>query len=223
MTVATDGSGERPRVPRRPFRLPRPRRPPGTRPNPDPARARAAHPTSTPGCCWCTFDGAAAGPGPRPPPGGRRQPLRPTARSSPTGAATTSRATAARSTSLPVDGSAGPTQLTDVAPGIDADPIWSPDGAQIAFRARDRRRRAPGHADGRRRLGRPAADRRTGYWTRTPAWSPDGARIAFKSDRPPAIGPVGEHVWIVDSSGGEATQLDDQGYTAPIEPAWGPR
>ena len=35
---------------------------------------------------------------------------------------------------LPVDGSAGPQQLTDVAPGTDADATWSPDGRRIAFR-----------------------------------------------------------------------------------------
>jgi Tol biopolymer transport system component len=123
---------------------------------------------------------------------------------------------------LPLDGSAAPTQITDVGPGIDADPIWSPDGSQLAFRREvgDGERRVmlmgTDGSDVRQLTDGPGLDQ-------DPAWSPDGARIAFKSDRPPAVGPVGEHVWIVDGTGGDPTQLDDQGATAPNEPAWGAR
>jgi TolB protein len=71
--------------------------------------------------------------------------------------------------SLPVDGSAGATQLTDG--GENADPVFSPDGTELAFR------RAVGEesriyvmaADGSDE--RPVTSR--GGFDQDPTWSPD--------------------------------------------------
>lgn len=83
---------------------------------------------------------------------------------------------------VPVDGSAAPTRLTDRPAGSDADPAWSPDGTTLAFRRRTPGRRGDVYlmkADGslvRRLVGGPANEEK-------PAWSPDGTRLLVVSDR----------------------------------------
>ena len=119
--------------------------------------------------------------------------------------------------SLPVDGSEGALQLTDA--GGNADPVFSPDGTQIAFR------RAAG---GQSRIYVMAADgsaeqpvtSRDGF-DQDPTWSPDGHWIAFKSNRPGDQ--PGEQVWVVDLSGDGLRQLGAADGVAVNAPAWSNR
>jgi TolB protein len=119
--------------------------------------------------------------------------------------------------SLPVDGSAGATRLTDV--GGDADPVFSPDGTEIAFR------RAAG---GESRIYVMAADgsdeqpvTSRGGFDQDPTWSPDGQSIAFKSNRPGDH--PGDQVWVVDRSGDGLRQLRAPDGVAVNAPAWSNR
>ena len=86
---------------------------------------------------------------------------------------------------LPIIGTGEPKQLTNSADGVDADPAWSPDGTQIAFR-----RRVPKAAEGNEDIfvmnadgsgaravaSTPAADFK-------PIWSPDNKNLLIISNR----------------------------------------
>jgi Tol biopolymer transport system component len=110
------------------------------------------------------------------------------------------------------DGS-GVTQLT-MDSAADFDPVWSPDGTQIAFRS---------HRDGNEEVYVMATD---GTAQRnlsqapgadySPAWSPDGAWIAFQSDR--AGSPS---IWLIRPDG---TQLQQVTSIPGISeyPTWSP-
>jgi len=119
--------------------------------------------------------------------------------------------------SLPVDGSGGATRLTDV--GGNADPVFSPDGTQIAFRR---------EAGGESRIYVMADDgsaeqpvtSRDGV-DQDPTWSPDGQSIAFKSNRPGDH--PGDQVWVVDRSGDGLRQLGAPDGVAVNAPAWSNR
>jgi Tol biopolymer transport system component len=107
---------------------------------------------------------------------------------------------------IPVDGGA-PRRLTDVAPGTDADPAWSPDGTRIAFRRRLPNGTTGGNfdvfvmpADGSappRPITTAAAD------DQDPSWSPFGGQIALKSGRATSDGKgeVPSQVWIMNADG----------------------
>jgi TolB protein len=119
--------------------------------------------------------------------------------------------------SLPVDGSEGATRLTDV--GGNADPVFSPDGTEIAFR------RA---SEGESRIHVMAADgsgeqpvTSWGGFDQDPTWSPDGQSIAFKSNRPGDH--PGDQVWIVDRYGDGLRQLGAPDGVAVNAPAWSNR
>ena len=119
--------------------------------------------------------------------------------------------------SLPVDGSGGAVQLTDVAGN--ADPVFSPGGTEIAFR------RAAGEES---RIYVMAADgsaeqpvtSREGF-DQDPTWSPDGQSIAFKSNRPGDH--PGDQVWVVGLSGDGLRQLGAPDGVAVNAPAWSNR
>jgi dipeptidyl aminopeptidase/acylaminoacyl peptidase len=105
-----------------------------------------------------------------------------------------------------------PTQLTD---GLwnDTEPVWSPDGTQVAFVSR----RTPDRewttvadifvipADG----GTPTQLTQSDGPYRTPVWSPDGRQIAFIGhNNPPETGPsTNDWVWTIAATGGAATPL----------------
>jgi Tol biopolymer transport system component len=111
-------------------------------------------------------------------------------------------------------GTDNPKQLTDSADGVDADPAWSPDGKQIAFR---RKVPNPGggtnedilvmNADGtaaRAVATTPAADFK-------PVWSPDSKNLLIISNRKSAVGGPGDtfDLWLTRVSDGEVlTNLD---------------
>jgi WD40-like Beta Propeller Repeat len=111
---------------------------------------------------------------------------------------------------LPIIGTGEPKPLTNSAAGVDADPAWSPDGTQIAFR-----RRLPSgnqdvfvmNADGtglRPVATTPAADFK-------PVWSPDGKNLLIISNRKSAFGGPGStfDLWLTRVTDGEVlTNLD---------------
>jgi WD40-like Beta Propeller Repeat len=115
---------------------------------------------------------------------------------------------------LPMIGAGNPKQLTDSGDGVDADPAWSPDGNQIAFR---RKVPNPGggtnedifvmNADGtaaRAVAMTPAADFK-------PIWSPDSKNLLIISNRESAFGGPGStfDLWLTRVSNGEVlTNLD---------------
>ena len=81
-----------------------------------------------------------------------------------------------------IDGKSEPVQLTDGGDGEDADPVVSPDGAQIAFRriVRGERRVVTAPFDGAKLTAKPKSQTSGGN-DQDPSWSPDGRRIAYKS------------------------------------------
>jgi Tol biopolymer transport system component len=96
------------------------------------------------------------------------------------------------------DGSQRTRLTTDPAP--DFDPVWSPDGATIAFRS---------HRDGNEEVYLMNADGSdqhnlsqapgTDY---SPAWSPDGTTIAFHSDRSGS-----SSIWVIRPDGTDLRQI----------------
>jgi len=115
---------------------------------------------------------------------------------------------------LPMIGPGNPKRLTNSAAGVDADPAWSPDGTQIAFR-----RKMPdpaggtnedvfvmsAHGSGARAVATtPAADFK-------PVWSPDNKNLLIISNRKSAFGGPGGtfDLWLTRVSDGEVlTNLD---------------
>ncbi len=105
---------------------------------------------------------------------------------------------------LPIIGTGAAKQLTNSAAGVDADPAWSPDGNQIAFR-----HKLPSgnediyvmNADGsgvRPVATTPAADFK-------PIWSPDSKNLLVISNRKSAFGGAGStfDLWLTRVSDGE--------------------
>ena len=120
---------------------------------------------------------------------------------------------------LPVDGSAGPQQLTDS--GADNDVVWSSTG-RLAF--------ARSVGGGVRQIhvmdangSNVAAVTSGGYADQGPVWSPDGTLIAFKSSRPAPGASSGDHYWVVPADGGgEPRSIDTEGVVVSTA-AWGHR
>lgn len=120
----------------------------------------------------------------------------------------------------------------------DFDPVWSPDGARIAYTSEYvmgeiQELEVPVEGGGTRletkeitgdrdiliasgdgteiiRLGE------VGINDEQPAWSPDGERIAFVSDRSGSV-----NIWVMDIDGGNARQVSDH-PTEDWMPSWSP-
>ena len=104
-------------------------------------------------------------------------------------------------------------------------PVWSPDGARIAFAGRrvDNTDVYVMNADGsgERRLTTNAGN------DFDPAWSPDGRRIAFTAQRGPGGGAVSQgsrntsDVYVIDADGAGERRLADSADDE-FGPAWSP-
>jgi TolB protein len=102
----------------------------------------------------------------------------------------------------------------------DSDPVWSPDGRQIAFVSNWQVWVMNADGSGQRRLTH------NGARNFTPRWSPDGQRIAFER----RVGRVNYghcngcgraaklEVWVMNADGSEARMLAQEG----AEPVWSP-
>jgi TolB protein len=113
--------------------------------------------------------------------------------------------------SINADGS-GQRRLTS-NPARDKDPVWSPDGRQIAFpREHDLWLMNP-DGSGQRSLT-PAAH----LWSGGAAWSPDGRKLAL-TRRARKWGAGGSaHVYVMNADGSEPRRLTQRGGS----PAWSP-
>ncbi|WP_375425715.1 Hsp70 family protein [uncultured Friedmanniella sp.] len=130
--------------------------------------------------------------------------------------------------SIPVDGSEQPTRLTKEDAGTDADPVWSPDGSQIAFR-----RRVPnGTSEGNLDVyvmnfdgSSPEPVAETPASDVKPSWSPDGKQLLVISNRDSAVGEAGKtwDMWLTRVKDGRV--LRSMGLKAELvtTPFWNNR
>jgi tricorn protease len=104
------------------------------------------------------------------------------------------------------------------SPGVaDRNPVWSPDGKQIAWfsDASGEYRLMIGSQDGLEKPREIVIDKPTFYFT--PTWSPDGKWIACTDE--------GLNLWIIDVATGKATRVDTDRYAHPertVNPTWSP-
>jgi Tol biopolymer transport system component len=114
---------------------------------------------------------------------------------------------------IPVTGEPA-TRLT-FHPDYENDPVWSPDGTQLAFRADyylgnwDIWVMPASGGYGERLTYDPAVDD-------TPTWSPDGEQIAFQSDRS-----GNWDIWAISADGGTPIQITTD-PAADWGPSWSP-
>ena len=94
------------------------------------------------------------------------------------------------------------------------EPVWSPDGAKIAYVEYGRYFDTPDiwvmDADG-------SGKYRVAENARDPVWSPDGAKIAYVSHAQ-----RGGEIWVADSKGVNLWQLTDNDELWETRPAWSP-
>jgi dipeptidyl aminopeptidase/acylaminoacyl peptidase len=118
-----------------------------------------------------------------------------------------------------VDAEGGePRQLTD-GPQDDAQPVWSPDGTEIAFLS-DRTEDAETHwSTGVWSVNVESGEARRltsdhlGPFTHGLSWSPDGSMLAYFSAPDITRGPYGDpHLWLVSRTGG-----DERDLSAPLD------
>ena len=101
-----------------------------------------------------------------------------------------------------------------VVPGIEQNPVWSPDGTKIAFV-----RNADIHVMNADGTGVVNLTPGTFSTEDSPTWSPDGSQIAFRSSREAALG---FKIFRMDAADGSDVVRITDGVIADREPDWSP-
>jgi Tol biopolymer transport system component len=113
-------------------------------------------------------------------------------------------------------GGTNPVNLTATSPGLDAGPVFSPDGQLIAFSSsRD--------GEGLYVMGATGESvRRLTEFGFDPSWSPDGKRIVFANEgiRDPYVRARDSTLWIVDVATGTTRKIEGAGDA--VQPSWSP-
>src|SRR5690606_5649442 len=104
------------------------------------------------------------------------------------------------------------------SPWADIDPVWSPDGSQIAFASNRDVEGRPGvmeiyvmDADGANPV-RLTFDER---FNAEPTWSSDGQLIAYESNLAGTF-----DIWVMSASGGSQSRVTTDGNGDEFDPAW---
>jgi Tol biopolymer transport system component len=94
----------------------------------------------------------------------------------------------------------------------DASPAWSPNGTKIAFIRGDSVHVMDADGKNIKRLTQ------TGLVSSDPSWSPDGMQITFAA----ITDGTDRDIYVMDASGGNATDITSNNSTDDFEPAWSP-
>ena len=124
----------------------------------------------------------------------------------------------------------GQTMLTEGGTVLDDDPVYSPNGAKIAFTRRSGFKAdiCVMNADGTNVVTLISGNTTPQTHNTNPSWSPDGTKFVFTSNR----GGTGVEIWVANADGGGLVRLttsiqlgsDGQGpiFSADTDPAWSP-
>jgi len=124
------------------------------------------------------------------------------------------------------DGTGEPVQLTDGVAGLDSNPMWSPDGIEIAFHRRLDDGTSTGNSDifvmnsDGSQLRPLAPDPATDAHA---TWSPDGSQIAFTSRRERPDVTRNWEIWVMNRDGSNLRPITNVDGFGNFALAWGRR